>query len=296
MTAVESNRRRLRLACDRAVKCGLSLPVFLYLQARALLLRALRRGSAGRCVVLYYHSVPPGERPRFALQLDWLLRWAQPLRTGDAGKPAPGSHSVAITFDDGCENFLSEALPELARRKIPATVFVIAGGMRKEFGPEESAERLLSVEQLLALPTELVSIGSHTMTHPLLTALGEDEARREITESRARLESLLGRPIQEFSFPFGGFNEALVELCREAGYRRVYTTLPGFAFEHGDEFVVGRVRVDPSDSYLEFRLKVAGAYGWLPAAIRWKRRLRAALRRLMAMPEARPSAPRTILR
>jgi hypothetical protein len=60
-------------------------------------------------------------------------------------------------------------------------------------------------------------------------------------------------------------------LCREAGYERIFTTLPVFAFAEPGEFVVGRVRVDPTDWPLEFRLKLAGAYRWLPAAFAFKR-------------------------
>jgi peptidoglycan/xylan/chitin deacetylase (PgdA/CDA1 family) len=120
------------------------------------------------------------------------------------------------------------------------------------------------------LPENLVTLGSHTLTHPFLPSIGDDEARREIAGSRTALEGILNRKIGLFSFPFGGFNQRSIELCREAGYDRVFTTLPNFALVQPNEFVVGRVRVDPTDSPLEFRLKLAGAYRWLPFAFRLK--------------------------
>jgi len=240
--------------------------------------------------------VPRSERGLFARQLDVILRCARPVRTTGHVDSASGKGSVAVTFDDGFENFLTEALPELELRKIPATVFVIADGMNREFGSEIYAEKLLSLEQVRCLPPDLVSIGSHTMSHPLLTFVEEEEARREIIDSRRKLETVLGHPVMQFSFPFGGFNGRLVEFCREAGYERAYTTLPAFASGERGEFLIGRVRVDPTDWPLEFRLKLAGAYRWLPLVFSLKRRIVSLVTRLSVRPVVRQSAPRSMVR
>ena len=129
----------------------------------------------------------------------------------------------------------------------------------------------MSLEQIRSLPENLITIGSHTMTHPFLPSINLDEAKREIALSLVTLEAQLHRRIVLFSFPYGGFNQKLVEICHEAGYRRVFSTLPYFAFKEPNEFVIGRVRVDPTDWPLEFRLKLAGAYRWLPWAFELKR-------------------------
>ena len=257
----------------RIVKCAISLGVFAVSAAGAFLARLLGRKQRGTCVVLYYHSVPADQQARFANQLDALLRCAKPV--GLSGKVilCPGDRCAAITFDDGFENFFRSAVPELQKRGIPATMFVISAAIGKAFGPANRSEKVMSLEQIQALPEELITIGSHTSTHPLLPAIAEKDALRELVESRIELEKILDRTIPLFSFPFGGFNERLVDLCRQAGYQRVFTTLPYFAFTNADEFVVGRVRVDPTDWPLEFRLKVAGAYRWLPRAFAWKRKI-----------------------
>jgi peptidoglycan/xylan/chitin deacetylase (PgdA/CDA1 family) len=273
----------------RAFKCGISLFVFLFSETCKTLVRALGQTPGSKCVVLYYHSVPASERRLFAQQLNVVLRCARPIRTDEEIDPTSGRDCVAITFDDGFENFLTQALPELQKRKIPATVFVIVDGMNREFGSDTYAEKLLSLEQVRSLPSGLVTIGSHTLTHPMLTQVEDGEARREIQGSRTKLEAMLDRGVRQFSFPFGGFNEKLVEVCREAGYERVYTTLPAFAFEQRGEFVVGRVRVDPTDWPLEFRLKLAGAYRWLPTIFSWKREIVSMASRSMVTRPVRPS-------
>jgi len=131
----------------------------------------------------------------------------------------------------------------------------------------------MTLEQLEQLPADLVAIGSHTMTHPALPALSEQDARTELSESRAQLEKVLQRRINLFSFPFGAFEEKMVEWCRETGYERIFTTLPHLAFVNPQEFVTGRVSVEPDDWLFEFNLKLFGAYRWLPWAYSLKQRL-----------------------
>ena len=208
--------------------------------------------------MLYYHSIPQNQRVQFADQLDVILRHAKPVRVSGRLDLAPGVRYAGVTFDDGFENFAEVALPELVKRKIPATVFVIADALGKSFGPQGRPEKVMSSDQIRALPQDLVSIGSHTSTHPFLPAIPEQDARIELAQSRAQLEAILDREVPLFSFPFGGFNERLVEQCREVGYQRVFTTLPHLVFGDSNAFVLGRVRVDPDDWPLEFRLKLAG--------------------------------------
>jgi peptidoglycan/xylan/chitin deacetylase (PgdA/CDA1 family) len=233
------------------------------------------------CVILYYHSIPNTARARFAAQLDALLELATPISIATVPllPPARGQHYCAVTFDDGIRDVVENAVPELQKRNIPATMFVVASALGRHawwWPPSALSEPqapVISAEQLRALPSGLISIGSHTLTHPMLPCLKEEEARRELYGSRAVLEQILGRRVTLFSFPFGAFSPALISWCREAGYERVFTSTPGLSFQDPHEFVSGRVPVDATASMLEFRLKVLGAYRWLPYAISLKRRL-----------------------
>jgi len=243
--------------------------------ARDLVRRLFGTPRHGRCMVLYYHSVPPEQRACFAQQLDVIRRHAEMIDVTGPIDLQSGVHYAGITFDDAFENFIDQAWPELHKRNVPCTMFVISDALGKGFGPASRTEKVMSAEQLRSLPEELVSIGSHTVSHPFLPEVSPESARHEVLESKAALEKLLNREVPTFSFPFGGFSASLIELCREAGYRRIFTTLPAFAFAaEANEFVVGRIRVDPTDWPIEFRLKLAGAYNWLPLAFALKRKLR----------------------
>lgn len=76
----------------------------------------------------------------------------------------------------------------------------------------------------------LIEIGGHTITHPLLKTLSDDEAYKEILQNKRDLEDLLGRSVDVFAYPFGnaqacGAREyALVE---RAGYKIGVTTRDG---------------------------------------------------------------------
>jgi len=101
----------------------------------------------------------------------------------------------------------------------------------------------------------------------------DEAAKRELAESRANLEKMLNEEVRLFSFPYGDFNKKLVLWCRESGYHRVFTISPTLAFSNPEEFVTGRIEVEATDWPIEFRLKVLGAYRWLPLAFALKQKI-----------------------
>jgi peptidoglycan/xylan/chitin deacetylase (PgdA/CDA1 family) len=247
----------------RIISLGISLTVFL-LDSIWLYLRPLFKANpVNRCTVLYYHSVPEKYAGRFKEQMELALKLAVPLPLDNLQCHSRNKICVAITFDDSLESFYNHAVPILSTLRVPAAVFAVSDalGARPSWGegyylPDE---RLMSAKQLESLP-DLITVGSHTRTHPNLVCVGPDRAAEEIMHSRTTLEAILQRPVTLFSFPHGQFDEELVSRCREAGYERVFTTEPRRARQ--SDFVIGRFSADPWDWQLEFRLKIMGAYRW----------------------------------
>jgi peptidoglycan/xylan/chitin deacetylase (PgdA/CDA1 family) len=236
------------------------------------------QGLVGRrptptCVALYYHSVDAAQRRRFALQMDTLLRLTRPIAAGQRPPLNGCTRYSAVTFDDGFVSVVENALPELEQRNIPATLFIPTGSLgaspawvRNPSAPA-ARERVMSEAQISALRHHpLVSIGSHTVSHPNLARLDDTRAAFELAESRAQLEAIVGRPVTLFSFPHGAYTSRTLELARASGYERVFTIAPQRACLAADSFILGRVAASPGDWPLEFQLKLLGAYRWQVSA------------------------------
>lgn len=273
-----------RPTASRILKLSISTVFLALCSVRETIGMLFSRSRPSSFVVLYYHSISEQHRIRFARQLDSLLRWATLVPADWEGPCQPGQRYISITFDDGLESVLENALPELAERRIPVTLFIVVESLGRlpiwisSDSDLPRPERVITLKQLRSLPSDLVAIGSHSLSHQRLTRLSEGEARKEICDSRERLRDMLRREVSLFSFPYGAFNNTLVHCCRDAGYSRVFTTLPRLAFTKPGGFECGRIAVEPTDWPWELRLKVLGAYRWLPIAFAVKRRLISRLR------------------
>ncbi len=109
---------------------------------------------------------------------------------------------------------------ELARRQEVEQVIAAASAA---FVPTETQRReseLMSWDEIRRLDPELITIGSHSLTHPILTLVPDDVAEKEICGSAERLRAELGRPIDYFCFPNGDCNPRILEIvmrCYRAG-------------------------------------------------------------------------------
>jgi peptidoglycan/xylan/chitin deacetylase (PgdA/CDA1 family) len=268
----------------RVIKIIISLIVLNVDYLRKLIAWINGKKACGTCVVLYYHVVTPAQRKKFAQQMDNLIRWTKPISVINKSQLESGIHHVGVTFDDGFACIIENALPELVKRKIPFTLFVPTGcfGQQPQWANnnkgKNSREVVMTVDQLKRLKGNgLISVGSHCVTHSNLVLLSEEEVINEIIQSKHDLENLIQRNVSTMSFPYGAFNQALVGYAQEAGYKSVFTISPVLAFSNPDEYVTGRVRVDPTDWRLEFRLKLLGTYRWLPLVFALKAQMRSML-------------------
>lgn len=248
--------------------------------ARAGLLRIAGRRPPGRLVVLGYHAVPDRLAGRFRRQVEAIAQTSTVLPPGYTGPLAPGGRYAMITFDDGCRSVVRNALPALGARGLPCALFAVSGalGGRPHWitdpADPQAGEALLTGPELGRLDPARVAVGSHGATHRSFLRMGAADAAAELEGSRRELSRWLGREVDLFAFPHGEHDPAAERLALAAGYRRLFGL--GHAAVHGrvDAALLPRFDADPADWAIEFRLKLLGAYRWLPAAFRLKRRLR----------------------
>ena len=266
---------------SRLVKVAVSMMVALA-DCILALLPGIGTASRSRCVVIYYHAIRAPMRARFARQMDMLVRHSTPVDIDRCGRVPPGRRYSAVTFDDGFVSVVENALPELRVRSIPCVIFVPSAALGEHpvwiRAPHADAEEhVLDAHALAELSRDpLVTIGSHSMSHPNFTRINDEEARRQMQGSKAILERVTGREVSGFSFPHGAYTPACLSLARECGYLRIYTIEPRVV-NLGSDTVIGRVKAEPHDWPIEFRLKVMGAYRWMVHVSAIKRRLRSVL-------------------
>ncbi|GAA3156592.1 hypothetical protein GCM10010466_54320 [Planomonospora alba] len=214
-----------------------------------------------RVPILMYHAV--SERPteetrplavspaRFAEQLELLREHGfTPMTLSDlvAGVNRAGplpERPVAITFDDGYDDFHTEALPLLTRYGYPATVFVTTGWIR-DAGAEAAGRRLgptLSWSQIAEAVSCGIEIGGHSHSHPQLDQLPDGPLRDELRRNKELLEDRIGRPVTTMAYPYGYSSARVRRQVRQAGYRTA-CAVANDAFEAGDEpFALPRLTV-----------------------------------------------------
>lgn len=184
------------------------------------------------------------------------------------GAPLPAG-AVLITFDDGYHDNLANAVPILQRYGYPAVLFVpigYLGGRRPLPHDEHLALRgivnpTLDWSELADLERAGVRVESHGIGHKPLADLEVDEAAREITLSKLRLEEALGRPVRAFAYVKGSeahYRLVHLSLLRQAGYDIAFTSISGANGPGTDPLQLHRYNVEPYPTRT-FELVLSGA-------------------------------------
>ena len=117
------------LETKRQLKLILSLLYYGICRIEHKVSKLLGRPQKSRLTILYYHSVRPEERKRFARQMAALHIGPRAGAAAFRGNLQPQCKHLAITFDDGFVSFAENALPELALWSFPRRVFVPVGAL-----------------------------------------------------------------------------------------------------------------------------------------------------------------------
>jgi peptidoglycan/xylan/chitin deacetylase (PgdA/CDA1 family) len=192
------------------------------------------RPGGSRVPILAFHKVDdrfewgvtrigPG---RFGRIVDELKRTGyEAVSLADSARPGPlPPKPVVLTFDDSYESVHRNAFPALTAAGWTATVFVISGYIGRLNAWDVNLGwirfRHLDWGRLAELRDAGWEIGSHTARHPDLTRIRGPRLDSELADSKRTLEDGLGRPVRFLSFPFGRYDDRVLEAMRRAGYEK----------------------------------------------------------------------------
>jgi peptidoglycan/xylan/chitin deacetylase (PgdA/CDA1 family) len=247
----------------------------------------------GTKAILTYHSIDASgsiisvHPDRFRSHLDILATSGVPVLPLDDLMAPSCTSGVALTFDDGFENFASDAWPLLRQRGLDATLFVASEWVGRDNAWDLADGRiprlrLLDWSALAAMAAEGLDIGSHSRSHPRLTGLGDADLTSEVEASRDVIGAELGRYPTSFAYPFGDWDARVARSVERAQYRYAVTTELQFVGAESSLFSLPRL-----DAY--YLAKPGVMERWGTSRLRRYMRFRHAARRVREfLPHAGP--------
>lgn len=230
-------------------------------------------------IVLCYHAISPTweadlstTAERLEHQLALLTERGYRGVTFSAAVASPRERVVAVTFDDAYRSVIDLARPILDRFGLPATVFAPSAGIDAGLLSWDGIDQWLgtphaheltpmSWQELGTLAEAGWEIGSHTVSHPHLTQIGDRELEDELRRSKARCEERLGSPCTSLAYPYGDVDARVIGATARAGYLTA-AALPAYLGSR-DPLDWPRVGVYRADDDRRFALKVSPASRWL---------------------------------
>ena len=131
-----------------------------------------------------------------------------PIWFEDLGKADTFKNPVLLTFDDGYANNYTDLFPLLKKYNVKVTVFMITGSIgEKNYLTEEQIKEMAA--------SGLVSFQSHTVSHPYLSDLGQDQLQAELLDSKKTLAKLLGKEPFVLCYPTGKYSAPSLEATKK---------------------------------------------------------------------------------
>ncbi|MEU7283099.1 polysaccharide deacetylase family protein [Streptomyces sp. NPDC045431] len=252
--------------------------------------------------VLLYHAVTDDPPPwiaefavtpaDFAAQLDAVVasgRTPVPLSAlADhlAGKGALPPRPVVLTFDDGFADLPGPTAEALAARSLPATAYLTTGAITPGRACLLPPAPMMALAQAPLLEQYGLEVGAHTVTHPQLDVLPPRAVRRELRDSKAALEDVLGHEVAHLAYPHGYNSRAVRRAAREAGYASAVAVRHALSSRTDETYRIARLilrrthTVADVERWMQGRGARTAPYPESPATVGWRvyRRARAAVR------------------
>lgn len=178
---------------------------------------------------------------------------------------------VIITFDDGYASVFEKAWPVMNKFGLKGVCFTPLDfiGRCNDWDVQIGNLRFqhLDREQMRYLAGNGFEMGSHCLSHRALTDIELSRAEHEIVTSREKLAEICGHEVTTICYPFGCFNDSIIEMTRRAGYSFGLASLHFRNVSDGERnFALRRYNIYRFDSSRTIRQKLENNYdsylGW----------------------------------
>ena len=223
--------------------------------------------------ILMYHRIATVQNDRNALPLEKFIEQLEYLNDNNFSTittkqlydyyinkiPLPPK-AVLLTFDDGYEDNFVNALPYLKKYNMSAIVFPIVNWIGKTNSCESFGKKTtntMSTAQLKLWLNSGMEICAHSKTHPFLSACSTKQLNSEINDCKKELEQLLEIPITTFCYPYGNFNQKILQEVSCAKYHCAFAIFENASFDKLNILALPRIGISSRQTLTEFKLKVS---------------------------------------
>jgi peptidoglycan/xylan/chitin deacetylase (PgdA/CDA1 family) len=161
---------------------------------------------------------------------------------------------------EGFFRTLNRLRPEMRNLQIEKTAARMHVAIPNEAPPKYAPCSWSELREMAA--SEVVEIGSHTVSHPILASITDEESWQELTVSRSQIEEGMGKKVRLFCFPNGqpeDYRPSQIRQVRDAGYSGAVVTRFGMVSNGADPFELPRIGVGGSTDALTFAKFLDGA-------------------------------------
>lgn len=152
-----------------------------------------------------------------------------------SGEIPYSSQSAVLTFDDGYEDFYTDAFPLLKKYNLKATIYVVYNFIgRKGFMNEKQIKEIID--------SHLVEVGGHTFDHLYLKLLQKNVVVKQVVDSKKALEDMFKIKIESFAYPYGAFDQNTIDIVRSAGYTSAVSEITDINQSNTNLLYLSRIR------------------------------------------------------
>jgi len=150
---------------------------------------------------------------------------------------------VLLTFDDGYDGVFRFGYPELKKRKMRATTFLVVSQVNQR--------NHLTVKQIQEMSrSRIFEFGSHTYNLHIPIPESWDQGQTsayaiesDLRKSRSMIEKWLAKPATALAWPYGHYDQRCLNLARRSGFKMVFTTDYGYNLPGSGPWQIRRIRL-----------------------------------------------------
>lgn len=220
-----------------------------------------KKATKGKGIpILYYHAVndnisgieelfvSPAE---FEKQMEYLKQSSYNVITLDELDRVKNiENPIIITFDDGYEDNYTYAYPILKKYNYKATIYLITDAIDKKL--------YLKTNQILEM-LGIINFQSHTITHPILTHLKNEDLEHELKNSKDSIEALTSEKVTSMAYPEGYYNQKVIEHTKKY-YKYAVISGGGMHYESDGNYEIRRIYIPRELNIEGFKKKLDGTH------------------------------------